>query len=522
MPSEPPPWDDAPCGLLITATDGAILHVNATFCRWLGYQAQDLVGVRRLSQLLPMGARLFHQTHWAPLLQIQGSLSEVQLDMLHRDGQRVPMMLNAQRKLRDGVQVDEIAVFMATDRKKYERELLNARRIAEETTASLRNAETRLIALNEALSLEHRRKDEFLATLAHELRNPLAPMTSVIETLRQKELNGPYLEWARDMLDRQVRQMTHLVDDLLDTSRISQGKIELRLETVELCALLQAAADAARPAFDKAGQSLGIYLGEQRLRLRGDPVRLTQIVSNLLTNASKYTPAGGSIELALRQQGDDAVISVRDNGIGIPPDELHNIFGMFSQLTPALERAHGGLGIGLALTRGLVQLHGGSVSADSAGADQGSVFTVHLPLPADILEAEPEPVANAIANVGGAKALIVDDNVDAADSLAMALDFVGYVTHTENTAGAALAAIGIFQPRLALLDIGLPDMDGYTLARRIRELPGGDKILLIAATGWGQETDRLAAMEAGFDLHMTKPIDFMKLHQTISDHFAAH
>ncbi|WP_377704433.1 ATP-binding protein [Pseudoduganella sp. UC29_71] len=565
-PPSPGDWDDAPCGLLVTAVDGAILRANATFCRWLGYTEPDLAGVLRFSQLLPMGARVFHLTHWAPLLQMQGSVSEVQLDLLHRDGRRVPMLLNVQRKQRAGedgsVQVDEIAAFVATDRKLYERELLQARRNAEAAAERLREAETRLRALNDALSLEHRRKDEFLATLAHELRNPLAPMASVLETLRRQDSDPAHLDWARAMLERQLRQMTHLVDDLLDNARISQGKIELRLEKVDLGALLRAAAETARPAFDSAGQTLtldvasaaegGVNRGIDRgtgsgtdrsidgdtgngiaggrdaggvapcspLLLRGDPVRLTQVVSNLLTNASKYTPAGGSAQLSLRREGQQAVITVRDDGIGIPPTQLDHIFTMFSQLTPAMERAAGGLGIGLSLTRGLVDLHGGSISAHSAGTGQGSVFTVRLPLPEEELAPQATAAPEAVGHAGGVRALIVDDNVDAADSLAMALEFVGYDTHAAYTAGSALEAIAAFQPRLALLDIGLPDFDGYELARRIRQLPGGAGILLIAATGWGQDADRQAALDAGFDLHMTKPVDFMQLHQAIAQQLA--
>ncbi|KQW93499.1 hypothetical protein ASC94_12780 [Massilia sp. Root418] len=527
-------WDDAPCGLLVAAADGTILSVNATFCRWLGYAAHELAGALRFPQLLPMGARVFHQTHWAPLLQMQGSVSEVQLDLLHRDGRRVPMLLNAQRKLRGDAWVDEIAAFVATDRKSYERELLQARRSAEAAADSLREAETRLRALNDALSLEHRRKDEFLATLAHELRNPLAPMASVLETLRRKDGGAAHLDWARGMLERQLRQMTHLVDDLLDNARISQGKIELRLETVELGSLLRAAAETTRPAFEAARQTLTLDPGldpaqeaaataqaqRRALLLRGDPVRLTQIVCNLLTNASKYTPAGGSAHLALRREGEEAVITVRDNGIGIPPAQLDHIFTMFSQLTPAIERGAGGLGIGLSLTRGLVDLHGGSISAHSNGPGQGSLFTVRLPLPATALEEAPAAAPAATPDAAGVKALIVDDNVDAADSLAMALDFVGYETQAAYTAGGALEAIAAFQPRLALLDIGLPDFDGYELARRIRQLPGGAGMLLIAATGWGQDADRQAALDAGFDLHMTKPVDFMQLHQAIARHLA--
>ncbi|SFV14472.1 hybrid sensor histidine kinase/response regulator [Pseudoduganella namucuonensis] len=516
METDQDPWHRAPCGLLVAAADGAILRVNEAFCRWLGYSEHELVGAMRFPQLLPMGARVFHQTHLIPLLQIQGSVAEVQLDLLHKDGRRLPMMLNAQRREQDGVVRHEIAAFMATDRKKYERELLKARQTAEAAAADLRSAELRLRALNEALSQEHRRKDEFLATLAHELRNPLAPMASVIETLRLKNFADPHLDWARRMLDRQLQQMTHLVEDLLEVSRVSQGKLELRPQTVDLRAIVRGAADSARPAFDAARQTLSVDVGHEPVLLRIDPVRVTQIVSNLLNNACKYTPENGRISLVLRTADGAAVVDVKDNGIGIPPEQLDHIFEMFSQLTPALERAQGGLGIGLALARGLADLHGGALAVASEGHGLGSTFTLRLPLPAEALQA-PEAAARVEAPAGsGLTTLIVDDNADAAESLGMALDFLGYDVRTAPTAQDALDAITASRPHLALLDIGLPDMTGYELARRIRQLPGGADMALIAITGWGQDDDKQAALDAGFDIHFTKPLDFQQLHRAIS------
>jgi PAS domain S-box-containing protein len=503
--------------LMVTGQDGTIKSINATFCRWLGYEAAQLVDLVRFPEILPMGARLFHQTHWAPLLQMQGSISEVQLDLLHSNGTRVPMMLNVRRKAEAEGQFDEIAAFVATERKLYERELLHARRLAEATTQSLRETEARLIAANQALSHEHRRKDEFLATLAHELRNPLAPMTNAIHILSRPDLSTDRLAWANGMLDRQLRQMTHLIEDLLDTSRISLGKIELRLQPVEIGALLVAVAEAARATFDQARQQFVISVGASPLTVLGDSVRLTQIVANLLTNASKYTPDGGRIELALRTEGGDALIDVSDTGIGIEPEQMGGIFDMFSQLTSGGERAAGGLGIGLSLTKGLVELHGGTVTGHSAGAGQGSRFSVRLPLANDLVLTESAEALVPTPDAGGDRVLIVDDNVDAADSLSMALELVGYRTCTAYTATQALACIDAFMPTVALLDIGLPDFDGHELARRIRRLPHARHLYLIAATGWGQESDRQAAHAAGFDLHMTKPVEFDLLHQAIAE-----
>jgi CheY-like chemotaxis protein len=311
--------------------------------------------------------------------------------------------------------------------------------------------------------------------------------------------------------------MTHLIEDLLDTSRISLGKIELRLEPVEVGALLDTVAEAARATFDQARQLFVVNVGPMPLMVHGDPVRLTQIVSNLLTNASKYTPEHGRIELALRTEGGDALIEVSDTGIGIEPAQMGGIFDMFSQLSSGGERAAGGLGIGLALTKGLVELHCGTITGISAGAGQGSRFSVRLPLATGLVQAESSAAPLAMPDAGGERVLIVDDNADAADSLSMALELVGYRTCTAYSATQALACLDTFTPTVALLDIGLPDFDGHELARRIRQLPQARHVYLIAATGWGQESDRRAAQEAGFDLHMTKPVEFDLLHRAIAE-----
>ncbi|MBP1203653.1 PAS domain S-box-containing protein [Duganella sp. 1411] len=509
-------WEDAPCGLLIAAADGTVMRVNATLSRWIGYEPSELVAHKRLPELMPMGARVFLQTHWTPLLQIQGSVSEVQLDLLHKDGRRVPMMLSAIRRERNGVLQDEIAVLMASDRKLYEREILAARAKAEAAANDLELAQNRLRQANEAMAAEDRRKDEFLATLAHELRNPLAPLSNVIATMELRGADAPPSARELAVLTRQVTQMTRLVDDLMNVSRISQGKIDLRLEPADLVQALRFVAEEALSSIHAAGQSLRVDLPPYPIWGNVDRARLTQIVANLLNNASKYSHSGAYIDLVARIVDGGAVIEVTDDGMGIPADQLDNIFDMFSQLTPALDRAQGGLGIGLSLVKGLVALHGGEVSARSAGVGQGSCFTVRLPLiEAPAATVAVEPIAPTTAASQPASVVIVDDNVDAAETLAAAMEMLGYLPVVANTGRDALRVIGQSPPGAAILDIGLPDMNGYELARKIRGEPWGSAIVLVAATGWGQESDKQAARDAGFDLHFTKPLDFMKLDQQL-------
>ncbi len=379
-------FEQAACGLLVTSTDGAILRVNATFCRWIGRTADELTGKQRLQDLLTMGGRVFHQTHWSPLLQIQGSVAEMKLEFVHREGHTVPMLLNVIRRSQHGQVpeetriLDEVSAMVVSERHKYERELLLERKKVEVALAERLEAQHELRRLNERLSDADRRKDEFLATLAHELRNPLAPMRNVLAILERKSSDDPQVLWCRGVLQRQLTHMTHLVDDLLEVSRITQGKLELRIEATELRTVVDSAVESSRPWIDAGSHRLELKMCDQALWLQADRVRLTQVLVNLLNNAAKYTPAGGLIRLECERQGNEAVVRVIDSGIGIAANQLATVFDMFSQLEPALDRAHGGLGIGLALVRGLVRLHGGSVSAHSDGPGTGSTFTVRLPL----------------------------------------------------------------------------------------------------------------------------------------------
>ena len=511
-------WQEAPCGLLVAASDGLVLRANRTFCRWLGYESADLIGTTRFQQLMPMGARVFLQTHWAPLMQMQGSVGEIQFDLLHRDGRRVPMMLSAVRRHYGDEVRDEIAALVATDRKLYERELLSARAKAEAAMAKLAAADARLREVNDELSAADRRKDAFLATLAHELRNPLAPMANALEVLKLSRSDANRTEWAASVLSRQIAQMVHLVDDLLDASRIGEGKVTLRLERLALADLLGRVAEEALPAIEAAGQSLIVDFAREPMLLNADETRIIQVVANLLNNARKYSPIGARVELRAWPEAGHAVIEVSDSGIGIAADELGRIFNMFSQLGSGLDRAQGGLGIGLALVKGLVELHGGAVAARSEGPGKGSSFTVRIPL--DQLARGPlEPntavLPNALAVVDGIRLLIVDDNVDAAETLAMTFDMLGYQVRIANNAAQALAEISSRRPDIALLDIGLPDMTGYELAQHLRRQPKGSELLLVAVTGWGQASDKRASSEAGFDHHFTKPIDFRSLHDAM-------
>ncbi len=358
-----------------------------------------------------------------------------------------------------------------------------------------------------------RRKDEFLAMLSHELRNPLAPIRNAVEVIRLMAPPEPRLRWAADVTDRQVRQLTRLVDELLDVARISQGKIVLQQQQVDLVMLVSQCIETNRPFIAARNQSLSQALPPAGIGLNGDSTRLAQVINNLLTNATKYTPEGGSIAIAVTRettgQGDFAVLQVSDDGVGIEPELLPHVFELFEQGKRALDRTQGGLGVGLTLVQRLVKLHGGRVEARSAGPGSGATFRVLLPcLPADEAFAAPEEAkAGMVAAQVPRRILVVDDNADVAATTAMLLTLSGHDVRSAKDGLQALQVAEQFAPEVVLLDIGLPLMDGYEVARRLRQLPQTRSSLLVALTGYGQKGDRLRGREAGFDGHLLKPVD---------------
>tara|TARA_R110000744_G_scaffold87515_3_gene170877 strand:+ start:20004 stop:21959 length:1956 start_codon:yes stop_codon:yes gene_type:complete len=632
-------FDCAPCGLVTTEVNGTICRVNTTFCNWLGFTPSELINNKRIQDLFTIGGRFFHHTHWAPLLQLQGSVSEVQMDLVTSDGKTLPMLINVSRQKHGDSQFDQLAFFVATERKNYERELISARKSVEESLASLHTSqeelqesrdilsiairsarmgvwtqdiksgevwwtpelqqltgwtdkeiwatpeqfynlihpddlssfatalqnsidtksdfdiqfrlkhsdaswlamegrghatysetgealtivgvimdvserkatERELHQLNQQLSIADRRKDEFLATLGHELRNPLAPIRNVLEIMRLKETEDSFMHWSREMIERHISQMTHLVDDLMEASRISQGRLELRMRNIDIADPMQSAIESTQSIMDKSKHTLTVTRPESPIFVEADTTRLTQIIANLLNNAGKYTPDGGDISLSAFQQGNEVVLSVKDSGMGIPPEQLTNVFNMFSQLTPALEHAQGGLGIGLALVHGLVKLHDGSIVAHSEGDGKGSEFIVRLPISRAPIEITPIVEKPIDLVTDSKRILVIEDNIDAAESLSMLLEFSGHSTRIANSGMDGIIAAEEFCPDVILLDIGLPDINGYQVAQHIRQQTWGKDIFLIAATGWGQDKDKALAKEAGFDKHLIKPINFQDL-----------
>ncbi len=373
-------------------------------------------------------------------------------------------------------------------------------------TARKQSEET-LVKLARDLAEADQRKTEFLATLAHELRNPLAPIRSGLSVMRLKGDNAASVARVREMMERQVSHMVHLIDDLLDVARISGGKLELKKEHADLRGVLSSAVETSLPLIETGQHELSVDMPDAEVPAEVDVTRIAQVVANLLNNAAKYTPAGGRIRLSLQVESQQAVIEVADNGIGIPQEALSMVFEMFSQVGHHLERAQGGLGIGLSLVRRLVEMHGGTVSAASGGAQAGSVFTVRLPL-ANGAHDTPAQAADAAASIAaeGARILVVDDNIDAATTLSMLLEACGYTTLVAHDGIEALSVARAFRPQVAFLDIGMPGMDGYDTARAMRQLDGLQDLVLVALTGWGAESDRRKSNEAGFNHHLTKPV----------------
>jgi len=379
----------------------------------------------------------------------------------------------------------------------------------------------RLKRTEEALREADRRKDEFLATLAHELRNPLAPIRHAVRILDASGAGERQRLWSREVIARQVQRMALLLDDLLDVSRITRGRLELKKDYVTLSTLVASAVETARPLIETKRHVLEVSLPAEPIELEADPLRLSQALSNLLTNAAKYTDPGGRIVLSAVLEPEQLTIAVQDSGIGLAPAALPRLFEMFSQIDSAIDRAEGGLGIGLALVRGLVGLHGGDVQATSEGLGRGSRFTIRLPrsLVVSARARVAEPLAQARAlRPPGCRVLIADDNRDAAETLAAVLRLSDHEVHVAHGGHEALELAAQVRPHALILDIGMPGMTGYEVARRARAQAWGRRALLLAVTGWGQRDDKERARAAGFDQHLTKPVDPYEIEQLLAGH----
>ncbi len=442
------------------------------------------------------------------VLDRQPPWSDLPVLVLARPGARSPATGEAVRTLGNVTVLERpvrVATFLsavrtalrARERQLQIRELLHDRERAEQ---SLRRAD--------------QRKDEFLATLGHELRNPLAPLVTGLHLLRSSSPDEPRLKGITSVMERQLHHLVRLVDDLMEVSRITRGLVEILHEPVDLVVAVRAAIDTSRPGLDAAGHALVVDVPGEPITVSGDTVRLTQVFANLLTNAAKYTNSGGKIWLTVTREGGAARVSVRDNGIGIPPAQLESVFDMFMQVDRSNRRAQGGLGIGLTLVRTLVGMHGGRVHARSAGPGAGSEFVVELPVLTAAVAGG--TVKAAMPPFPARRLLIVDDNRDAAETLAALLTELGVTVAVANGGQEALEAVAAFAPDAAVLDIGMPGMDGYEVARRIRATRGPDEVTLIALTGWGQDTDVRHARAAGFDHHLVKPPDLARLREVLA------
>lgn len=406
------------------------------------------------------------------------------------------------------------------ERKRIESELLKAQATLEvrvvERTRELAAATEEARLAHQAIKEANQRKDRFLAILSHELRNPLNPVRNAVAIMRQPNVDVKQLELAREVIERQVSHMARLLEDLLDVSRITQDRVSLMREHIGVASAINAAIETSRPLIEAARQQLSVSLPNEPVLVDADPTRLAQMLSNLLHNACKYTDAGGSISLTVACESGNAVIRVRDNGIGIEPRDLPGLFELFSQIDSTRNRSVNGLGIGLALVKSLAQLHGGSVEAKSEGIGTGAEFILRLPLvQAGLIQAGPA-ATEALANTKRPlRVLVVDDNPDSAETLSVLLKMIGHDVRQANDATSALAIAATFRPHVGIVDIGMPGIDGYELARMLRREPWGKQTRLIALTGWGNYEDKQQAADAGFYLHFTKPVDLRTLEEEL-------
>ena len=486
-------------GMAISSPTKGLLEVNDEICKILGYERDEL--------MKKTWAELTHPDDLAADVAnfervIAGEINGYSMDKrwIRRDGRIIDTMISVKALRNADGAVDYFVSLLedVTERKRAE--------------ATLRESERRMQEHAAELADLHRRKDEFLAMLSHELRNPLSPILNAAHILRLQKDENPLQQQARAVIERQVNQLSRLVNELLEVSRVITGRIQLRKERLDIRGVVEQAAESTRPLIDQRRHQLFVSLPAEPVWLEGDAARLEQAVINLLDNAAKYTPEGGKVWVNLQPEGNEVTLRVRDTGVGIAPELLPRIFDLFTQADRTPDRSQGGLGIGLSLTQRLVELHGGKIEAHSAGLGQSSEFIVRLPvlLPSE-RGADMTSTGTSKQAAQGWRMLVVDDNVDAANMIAMVLQHYGHQTETVYSAHGALEMAVEYRPDFVVLDIGLPGMDGYEVARRLRQIPELKDTRLIAATGYGQDADRQRSEEAGFDYHLVKPIDPEKL-----------
>jgi signal transduction histidine kinase len=486
-------------------------RIDCLTCASLEQVCQELADGAGALMLAEEALIAEHQHRLLGWLAAQPQWSDLPVLLLARRGADSPTLGHALEQLINVTVVERptrIAALVSVART-----ALRARRRQYQTRRHLEEREL----VENLLRANDRRKDEFLAVLAHELRNPLAPIASALHIFRMHHSADPEFAHLSEMMGRQVEHLVRLVDDLLEVSRITRGKIELRRAPVLVAGVIRNAVEASRPLIDAVGHTLVVGLPDEPIMVEADAVRLAQVFSNLLNNAAKYTNPGGRIELVLSSSGTDVVITVRDSGIGIPASMLQSVFDMFTQVEPTVGRSNGGLGIGLTLVKSIVELHGGSIEATSEGPGKGSEFIVHLPMLSQEHSSSAAPPAQCESQVRGRRILIVDDNHDAATSLARLLAMLGAETEVALSGSEALRALAPGSHDLVLLDIGMPGMSGYEVARKIRSRPELEGLLLIALSGWGQVEDVRRSAEAGLDSHLIKPVDIATLDARLAE-----
>jgi signal transduction histidine kinase len=495
--------------LALMAEDFAVLVLDVRMPGMTGFELAQMIKERKKTARIPI---IFLTAYYNEDQHILEGYGTGAVDYLHKPvnppvlRSKVAMFADLHKKGRELERANRLLLAEIGERRRAEARLseLNEsldRRVTERTT-ELQASEARLREAN-------RRKDEFLATLAHELRNPLAPVRNAVQVLKMKGSSGAQVQWAADVVDRQVAAMGRLIDDLMDVSRINQGRIQLRRAVVDVNDVLADALETAQPLIEEQQHHVAFHPLGRAVVVDADRDRLVQVFMNLINNAAKYMDRGGEIVIEVRCDGQSAIVSVRDRGIGIPPHRLESIFEMFSQEESALARSRGGLGIGLSLTQRLLQLHGGEIVARSEGLDRGSEFEVRLPLAIATPDEQsiPERKSPLLAGSSELRILVADDNRDAADTLCTLLEVLGHEVQRVHDGEAAVSAAEKFNPQLVLLDIGMPQLNGYEACKRIRVQPGGAGRTLVAVTGWGQPEDRRRSQDAGFDHHLVKPID---------------